>query len=199
MRATEPIAPSAAHASGTSGSASAPAPTPESASESAPTPSLRRRLAAMAYECLLLLAVDMLAVLVYILLTGNRQEPLFQHGLKLYLFVVTGLYFTWCWRDSGHTLAMKTWRIKVVQPGQAAHARLPWRTAIVRYLAAWGWFAPALLACAVLGLHARGEVAIALTAGGILWALTAFFDKDRQFLHDRLAGTRQVLLPKAKR
>jgi len=160
------------------------------------TPTVKRRVTAMVYEFFLLFAVEMLAVLVYILLTGNRQEPIFQHGLKLYLFLVTGLYFTWCWRDSGHTLAMKTWRIKLVQAG---HARLPWRTAIVRYLLAWGWFAPALLVCALFGLHAKGEIAIALAVGVIAWALTALLDKERQFLHDRLAGTRLILLPKRKR
>jgi len=166
---------------------------PEAATPVLGTPTIKRRLAVMAYEFFLLFAVEMLAVLIYIVVTGNRQDAIFQHGLKVYLFVVTGLYFTWCWRDSGHTLAMKTWRIKVVQPG---HARLPWRTAIVRYLLAWGWFAPALVVCAVFGLHARGEIAIALAVGIVLWALTAFFDKERQFLHDRLACTRLIALPK---
>lgn len=178
MPATDPVA--------GIGPAAAPAAT-------VPTPTIKRRLTVMVYELFLLFAVEMLAVLVYILITGNRQEPVFQYGLKLFLFLVTGLYFTWCWRDSGHTLAMKTWRIKVVQAG---HARLPWRTAIVRYLLAWGWFAPALLACAVLGLHARGEIALALAIGMAAWAATALFDQDRQFLHDRLAGTRLIFLPK---
>ena len=72
------------------------------------TPTIKRRLAVMVYEFFLLFAVEMLAVLIYILVTGNRQDAIFQHGLKVYLFLVTGLYFTWCWRDSGHTLAMKT-------------------------------------------------------------------------------------------
>lgn len=157
------------------------------------TPTIRRRLTVMVYECFLLFAVAMLAVLFYILATGNRQEPVFQYGLKLFLFLATGLYFTWCWRDSGHTLAMKTWRVKVVQPG---HARLPWRTAIVRYLLAWGWFAPALLVCAVFQLHDKGEITVALAIGMAAWAATALFDRDRQFLHDRLAGTRLVFLPK---
>ena len=53
--------------------------------------------------------------------------------------------------------------------------------------------------CAAFGLHARGEIAIALAVGIVLWALTALLDKDRQFLHDRLAGTRLVQLPKIKR
>lgn len=161
-----------------------------------PAPTIRRRLAVMVYELFLLFAVEMLAVLPYLLLTGNRQEQPFQHGLTLWLFLVTGAYFTWCWRDGGHTLAMKTWRVKVVKPG---HARLPWRAAIARYLLAWGWFAPALLACAVFGLHARGEIALALALGIAAWALTALFDRDRQFLHDRLAGTRLVQLPKPAR
>jgi hypothetical protein len=33
----------------------------------------------------------------------------------------------------------------------------------------------------------------------VAWGLTAFLDRDRQFLHDRLAGTRLVLLPKTVR
>ena len=73
---------------------------------------------------------------------------------------------------------------------------LPWRTAIVRFLLAWGWFVPALLVCGVFGLHGKGQIAIALVIGVAAWALTAFLDKDRQFLHDRLAGTRLIALPK---
>jgi len=178
MQATDPVA------------GMAPTAIPASAM---PTPTIKRRLTVMVYEFFLLFAVEMLAVLVYILITGNRQEPVFQYGLKLFLLLVTGLYFTWCWRDSGHTLAMKTWRVKVVQAG---HARLPWRTAVVRYLLAWGWFAPALLACAALGLHDKAEIAIVLAIGMAAWAATALFDKDRQFLHDKLAGTRLIFLPK---
>jgi uncharacterized RDD family membrane protein YckC len=161
-----------------------------------PTPTVKRRVTAMIYEAFLLLAVEMLAVLLYLLLTGNRQEQAYQHGLKAFLFVVTAAYFIWSWVDSGHTLAMKTWRIKLVQPGQA---RLPWRTAVIRFLLAWGWFLPALLVCGILGLHAKGQIAVALAIGVAAWALTAFLDKDRQFLHDKLAGTRLIALPKRAR
>ncbi|MBQ5964009.1 RDD family protein [Massilia sp. ZL223] len=160
------------------------------------TPPIKRRVLAMVYEGFLLLAVEMLAVLLYLLLTGNRQEAVYQHGLKAFLFLVTAAYFIWCWVDSGHTLAMKTWRIKVVQLG---HARLPWRTAVIRFLLAWGWFVPALLVCGAFGLHGKGQIAIALAIGVVAWALTAFLDKDRQFLHDKLAGTRLIALPKRAR
>jgi uncharacterized RDD family membrane protein YckC len=68
--------------------------------------------------------------------------------------------------------------------------------AMLRYLLAWGWFLPALVVRAAFGLHGKGETAAVIAAGIAAWALTAFLGKDRQFLHDRLAGTRLVLMPK---
>lgn len=147
----------------------------------------------MLYEALLLFSVEMLAIAVYMLVTLNSQHPVAKDGMKLWLFLVTAAYFIWCWINTGHTLAMKTWRIKVVQPG---HPTLPFRTAAIRYLLAWGWFAPALFVCWVFGLHSKSEIGIALAIGMVAWAMTALFDKDRQFLHDRLAGTRLIALPK---
>jgi uncharacterized RDD family membrane protein YckC len=157
------------------------------------TPSIKRRLIAMVYETFLLLAVDMLAVALYLLVTRNNHAPAFQLGLKVYLFLVTGAYFIYAWTNSGHTLAMKTWRMHVVTAG---HQPLPLRAAALRYLLAWGWFLPALLVRSLAGLHGKGETAAILAAGVLAWGLTAFLDRDRQFLHDRLAGTRLVLLPK---
>src|SRR5437763_10616022 len=159
----------------------------------ASTPSVRRRLIAMVYETFLLLAVEMLAVALWLLVTRNSQAPLAQHGLKLFLFVVTGVYFIHSWTDSGHTLAMKTWRMRVVGRNEG---RLPLRTATLRYLLAWGWFLPALLVCGLLGLKDKQQIGIALAVGVSAWALTAFLDRDRQFLHDRLLGTRLVSLPR---
>jgi len=162
-------------------------------------PSVRRRLMAMVYETFLLLAVEMLAVLLYMMVTSNRQAPVYQYGKTLFLFLVAGAYFVRCWTDSGHTLAMKTWRIRLTgSPAGdgAAAARVPLRTAMLRYLLAWGWFAPALVVRAAFGLHGKGETAAVIAAGIAAWAMTAFLDKDRQFLHDRLAGTRLVRMPK---
>jgi uncharacterized RDD family membrane protein YckC len=163
-------------------------------------PTIRRRLMAMVYETFLLVAVEMLAVLLFLVVTRNNQAPVFQHALKAYLFLVTGAYFIHFWCDSGHTLAMKTWRLRLVADG---HPRVPLRTAALRYLLAWGWFLPALVACAALGLKGKGEIALAVVIGIAAWALTALFDRDRRgagrrFLHDRLAGTRIVALPKRR-
>jgi uncharacterized RDD family membrane protein YckC len=159
-----------------------------------PTPPVTRRLISLVYEAFLLFAVEMLAVLLYLLVTGNRHEPVYQHGLKFFLFLVTAAYFVHFWTDSGHTLAMKTWRLKLVMPG---YARVPFRIAAIRYVLAWGWFMPALLAYSAFGVRTKGGLAAAVAIGIVAWALTAFFDKDRQFLHDKLAGTRVIALPKA--
>lgn len=155
-------------------------------------PTVKRRLIAMVYEAFLLLAVEMLAVALYLVVTQNRHGPLFEHGLKAYLFLVTGAYFIHSWSGSGHTLAMKTWRMRIVADG---HARVPPRTAALRYLLAWGWFLPALLACAALGLRDKRQIGIALGVGVVAWACTALFDRDRRFLHERLSGTRMAALP----
>lgn len=159
-------------------------------------PSIRRRMISMIYETFLLLAVEMLAVVLWMLVTRNRHGPLFEHGLKAWLFLVTGAYFIHAWTGSGHTLAMKTWRLRLAADGRA---RVPLRSALLRYLLAWGWFAPALLLCAALGLHGKGEMAAVLALGVAAWAMTALLDKERRFLHDRLAGTRLVSMPKPAR
>lgn len=160
------------------------------------TPTILRRVTVMLYEALLLFSVEMLAIAFYMLVTLNSQHPLAREGMKVWLFLVTAAYFMWCWIDSGHTLAMKTWRIKVVKLG---HHKLPLGTAALRFLLAWGWFAPALLVCWAFGLHGKAQIGIALAIGIVAWALTALLDKDRQFLHDRLAGTRLIALPKTVR
>ncbi len=156
-------------------------------------PSIRRRMIAMVYEVFLVLSVEALAVVAWMLATQNRHGPLFDHGLKVWLFLVTGAYFVHAWTGSSHTLAMKTWRLRLVADNGA---RVPPRTAVLRYLLAWGWFAPALLVCAAFGLHDKRTMAAALAIGMAAWAMTALFDKERRFLHDRLAGTRLVSMPK---
>jgi uncharacterized RDD family membrane protein YckC len=157
------------------------------------TPTVRRRVIAMVYEAFLLIAVEALAVFIYIFVTGNRQAPAWRAGLMVFLFLVTAAYFVHAWSGSGFTLAMKTWRIKVVKVGSA---KVPFKNAALRYLVAWGWFAPALIVGGVLDFHRFREWAAVLVLGLVAWGLTAFLDKDRQFLHDRIAGTRLIALPK---
>ena len=116
----------------------------------------------MLYEAFLLLALLFIADYLFIALTHNVHSPMEKTALQLYLLVVTASYFIWFWRR-GQTLAMKTWRIRVVD---TMGAPLSLRQALTRFT----------LAAVLPGLNQ-------------LWA---FFDRDKQFLHDRLCGTRLV-------
>ncbi|MEJ7806494.1 MAG: RDD family protein [Telluria sp.] len=157
------------------------------------TPSLKRRLICLVYEAFLITAVLALAMTIFLLAVQNYTGPVVEHGPKVVIFLAAGAYFIHSWSGSGFTLAMKTWRIKVVHVGSA---RVPFRNAALRYLFAWGWMLPGGAIYLALGLHDRAWAAVALLGGIAIWAATAFLDKDRQFLHDKLAGTRLILLPK---
>ncbi|MDB5756335.1 MAG: hypothetical protein JWR56_2763 [Massilia sp.] len=157
------------------------------------TPTIKRRLISMVYEAFLLTAVEALAILLYLFATRNQHTPTIDHGRNFVFFLVAAAYFIHAWSGSGHTLAMKTWRIKVVKLG---YRTVPLRAAAVRYLMAWGWFLPAIVACYVFGWKSTGQVGAAIAVGIVAWAMTALFDKDRQFLHDKVAGTRLISLPK---
>jgi len=119
----------------------------------------------MLYESLLLLGVLAVTFIIPHLVLGMFWGLTLPGGaLWLHLFLVFGAYFVWYWSHSGQTLAMQTWKLEL----RTAIGDIPTRRqAGLRYLLAW----PSL----------------ALGGIGILWALV---DKDRQFLHDRVAGTR---------
>jgi uncharacterized RDD family membrane protein YckC len=155
-------------------------------------PSVRRRLISMAYELLLAFAALFLPFLVFEMAVGASHAAAAEHGRQALAFLVLGAYFIHQWSRNGQTLAMQTWRLRVTLPDGAP---VPPKRAALRYLLAWMWVLPALLASWAFGLehwHALGAIAI----GIVLWSLTAFLDRDRQFLHDRIAGTRLVQLPK---
>ncbi|MES2351169.1 MAG: RDD family protein [Pseudomonadota bacterium] len=155
------------------------------------TPSLKRRLICLVYEAFLATAVAAFGMFIFLFLSQKLIEPVIYYGPSVTLFLVLGAYFIHAWTGSGHTLAMKTWRIKIVMLG---HARVPFRAAALRYILAWGWVLPALVISYRLHLS-PGRTGIAVAVGIVAWALTALLDKDRQFLHDKLARTRLISLP----
>ena len=154
-------------------------------------PTVKRRLISMVYESLLGFAVLFLPFLIFEVATGARHTPLIEHMRQALAFLVLGVYFIHQWSRDGQTLAMKTWRLKVVRPG---HSHLSLQAAAVRYLLSWMWVLPALVVCLVFDLH-KWQALGAVGIGILLWATTAFLDRDRQFLHDKLTGTRLVQLP----
>ncbi len=123
----------------------------------------------MLYESFLLLGVLSVAfVLPYLLIGMIWKTAVPGPLLWLHVFIVLQAYFGWLWKRSGQTLAMQTWKIRLVPTDGGP---LTTRQVFLRYSLAW----PSLLAGGI----------------GILWAL---IDRDRQFLHDRLAGTRLIRL-----
>ena len=129
-----------------------------------PTPGFLVRLASMLYDSILLFGVLWLASAVASPLhpEAGWRRTLFQ----VFLLAVIFGYYAFFWVKGGQTLAMKTWRIRLIT---VQGRPLTLRRALAR-------FALALPSIGCAGL-------------GLLWAL---MDKDRQFLHDRLAGTRLV-------
>jgi len=154
-------------------------------------PTIKRRLISMVYESLLGFAVLFLPFLVFEIVTRASHTQLVEHLRQALAFLVLGFYFIHQWSRDGQTLAMKTWRMKLL--GANGGGVSP-RVAAVRYLLSWMWILPALIVALALDLH-RWQALGAVFAGILLWSLTAFLDKDRQFLHDKLAGTRMVQLP----
>lgn len=127
-------------------------------------PGLGRRLASAVYESLLVAALVFIATFPWLAFVGDSSAGLRRHLLQLYVLAVVGAYFIWFWTRRGQTLAMKTWRIRLVAD-DGGRVELP--RAALR-------FAFALIGAAALG-------------AGFFWA---FLDRDGQFLHDRLARTR---------
>jgi uncharacterized RDD family membrane protein YckC len=136
---------------------------------------LLRRLAAMLYDGLLLLAVLMVATALVLPLTGGEAvEPaknpflvfVYRALLVLLIFGFYGLF----WTRRGQTLGMASWRLRVEREDGGV---LTWSDSLRRL----GW---ALLSLLPFGL-------------GFLWIL---FDPQRRAWHDRLSGTRIVVLPK---
>ena len=131
-------------------------------------PGIPRRLASMAYEVLLLIAVLALTLILPHALFAAWSHRL-ASGIVLWahLFVVLLAYFVGFWSRGGQTLAMKTWRLRLLtRDGRALRPE----QALLRYLLCW--------------------FSVGLAGVGIAWALV---DRDSQFLHDRLAGTRLVI------
>ncbi|MDP1864474.1 MAG: RDD family protein [Thiobacillus sp.] len=130
---------------------------------------LLSRFAAMVYELLLVTAVVFVASFIIMPVIGDMHTPWQRHLFQIYILGVLFAYFSAFWLRSGQTLAMKTWRIRLVQENGDT---LTFKQAMLRFV------------LSLLGLMLAGI--------GFWWA---FFDRDKQFFHDRLAGTRLIRVP----
>ena len=127
-------------------------------------PGLGRRLGAIAYDSILLVAVLFVATAILLPLTGGEAiGP--THGLyPAYLVAVSFGYFGWFWTHGGQTLGMRSWHLRLMGAGRRGAS---WPQALLR-------FAGACLSWLCFG-------------AGFLWLLV---DRERLTWHDRLSGTR---------
>lgn len=133
---------------------------------------LLRRLAAIAYDALLVAALLFLATIPFIALRGGEAVEIGDNAVyRAVLALVVYAFFVGFWTRPGRTLGMQSWGLQL----ETADGRRPSiGRASVRFLAA-------LLSWAPAGL-------------GFLWQL---WDPDRLTWHDRISGTRIVHYPKA--
>jgi uncharacterized RDD family membrane protein YckC len=139
-----------------------------------PPPGFLRRLGAMFYDVLLLLALLMMLSYPYVWLTGSAKPGLaIKTAYQFYLLAICFSYYAGFWVRGGQTLGLRTWRMRLISNNGRP---ITWAIAIKRF--AWAWLS---LLC--LGL-------------GFLWIL---YDRDKLAWHDRLSGTRLIMLPKARK
>jgi uncharacterized RDD family membrane protein YckC len=128
---------------------------------------LPRRVAAMFYDSLLIIAIWMIttAIIVYALTHGEAVTG-FAYQLLLYLEVY--FFYVLFWRVKGQSLGMQVWKIRLLSN---ANDKVSYRECSIRFLVA-------TLSLACFGL-------------GFLWML---WDKDGLTWQDKVSGTRVVFL-----
>jgi len=143
--------------------------------------SLPRRLAAISYDILLCLALQMITTFLYklisMMIVGEaRLRELSESGsldgdplLSCLLLLVTFAFFARFWTRGGQTLGMQAWGIRVQN---ADGTRISLTQALLR-------FAVAVASWLCFGL-------------GFIWSL---FDTDRRTWHDRYSRSRLVRVP----
>lgn len=132
---------------------------------------LLRRLAAIAYDALLVAALLFLATIPFIALRGGEAVEIGENATyRAVLVLVIYGFFVGFWIGPGRTLGMQSWGLQLESMDGE---RVTLAAASLRFVAA-------LLSWAVVGL-------------GFLWQL---WDRDRLTWHDRISGTRIVHYPK---
>ncbi len=131
-------------------------------------PGLLRRLAAIFYDGLLLLAVLFFATALLLPFNKGLAFTSEQFFYPLYLILISGLFYTWFWTHGGQTPGLRAWKMTVLTFEQKP---ITWKQAVLRYIAA-------ALSWAAFG-------------AGFLWV---FVDKNQRSWHDCLSKTALFLI-----
>ncbi|MDH4260566.1 MAG: RDD family protein [Gammaproteobacteria bacterium] len=168
----------------------------EQSSSGATAAGLLRRLAALIYDCLPLLAILFAGTLALLPLTGGKAITPASQGLAIYLAYRGYLallafgYFGLAWTRAGQTLGMMAWRLRLCTRGDSAPA---WPVATRRFA-----LGLALAAAAEYGsrlVFAPGGSARVLAGSMLLLPLVVNFawipfDAKGRSLQDLTCGTR---------
>ena len=163
-----------------------------------PSPQFWRRVSCCMYEQLVLLGVIALTFLLPNLALGVLFGISLPSWLSfLYLYTVLGIYFVWYWTKSGQTLAMQTWRIRIIDQRGYTLKR---SQALLRYFYGSLLIIPCVLLQWAFHLEKWQIIEMLFAVALFFWPLTIYLDRkdrmQRQGLADRFAGTRLVELPK---
>ena len=143
---------------------------------------LLRRLAALSYDSLLLLAVLFIATALVLPLHGGvaiRHNPFFSS----YVFLVCFLFYGWFWTHGGQTLGMRAWKLRLQRIDGGV---ITWWQALARFLLASLWLLPLLYARKFLGLDYRLSLLI-----GLIFLFLLLLTR----LHERYSETVLVYIP----
>ncbi len=136
--------------------------------------SFLRRLAAIFYDLIIVIAILLIATLPIILLNqGKAIEPqnIYYQG---FLLCIVCCYYIGFWVRTGQTTGMAAWRIKLItvnhnKINSLTSTSLTWKQAILRLITA----IPLIFFCGI----------------GLFYCLC---NKNRSSLYDRIAGTRLI-------
>jgi uncharacterized RDD family membrane protein YckC len=153
---------------------------------------LFRRLAALLYDLLLVIALGFVVTFAMLPLTHGEAilsstQGLVGHAYHALLAMLVFAYFGWSWTRSGQTLGMRAWRIRLESAGAR---RLTWAKSLVRFLLGTGLAWLATLGAwyfAQPGFPAGDAGAAALVAPLLVNYAWILFDAEGRSLQD-LAG-----------
>ena len=140
-----------------------------------PTASLFRRLAAMLYDGLILIALYILAGFIMVglikAITGEFPgDHIPRPVLMSVFFIIVFFYYSHSWRRGGQTVGMKAWRIRLISE-----------------------YKPQVTVSQCMLRVGSGFFSLLIVGLGFWWML---FDKRQRTWHDMASMTRIVFLPK---
>ena len=125
--------------------------------------SLIRRMAAILYDLLLLLAIFFVATAIILPLNGGHAFDSHQWFYPIYLFSVSFIFYGWFWTHGGQTLGLRAWKLRVLTVDGYP---ISWWQALLR-------FCVAIISSICFGL-------------GFFWSLV---DKEKRCWHDIVSKT----------